>query len=147
MRTHEAGDTGEPGLQTLERVLHVEDDPSIRMVTSVTLTKVGKLQVLSCESGPEALEKAPGFAPQLVLLDVMMPGMDGPATLEALRKSMDLDGVLVLFMTAKVQQNELEYYHSLGARDVIMKPFDPMTLTDQIREQWQAWQEERGQSA
>jgi len=68
-------------VENLVRVLHVGDDPSIRMVTRVTLGKVGKLQVLSCEGAEEALTKAAKFAPQVVLLDVMMPGMDGPATL------------------------------------------------------------------
>lgn len=123
-------------MTTLQRVLHVEDDPSISLVTRVTLEKLGHMQVLSCASGAEALEKAAGFDPQLILLDVMMPGMDGPTTLQALRAQIDLSGVLVLFMTAKVQDAEIAHYRSLGARDVIIKPFDPMTLVPQIQAQW-----------
>lgn len=129
-------------MKTLQRVLHVEDDPSIRMVTSVALEKVGKLQVLSCESGQEALAKAADYDPELLLLDVMMPQMDGPTTLGELRKKLDLSGRLVLFMTAKVQQNELDHYMSIGAHGVIIKPFDPMTLAAQIQQHWSNFQAE-----
>jgi two-component system OmpR family response regulator len=121
---------------TLERVLHVEDDPSIRMVTSLTLEKVGKFRVLSCDGGQEALQKAMDFDPQVLLLDVMIPGMDGPATLLALKQQMDLSKRLVLFMTAKVQQQELAHYHSIGAWAVIEKPFEPMELPGQVRRHW-----------
>lgn len=124
-------------MEALQRVLHVEDDPSIRLVTSLTLEKVGKFTVLSCDSGAQALQQARDFDPQVLLLDVMMPGMDGPATLQALQQQMDLSQRLVLFMTAKVQQQELDFYHSIGAWAVIMKPFEPMTLPEQVRRHWQ----------
>ncbi len=124
-------------MEALQRVLHVEDDPSIRLVTSLTLEKVGKFTVLSCDSGSQALQLARDFDPQVLLLDVMMPGMDGPATLQALQQQMDLSQRLVLFMTAKVQQQELDFYHSIGAWAVIMKPFEPMTLPEQVRRHWQ----------
>lgn len=130
-------------MEILQRVLHVEDDPSIRMVTSVALEKVGKLQVLSCEGGQQALEKAEAYDPQVLLLDVMMPQMDGPTTLGELRKKLDLSRRLVLFMTAKVQQKELDYYLSIGAHGVIIKPFDPMTLAAQIHQHWTNFQAER----
>jgi CheY-like chemotaxis protein len=133
----------EHSMTTLQRVLHVEDDPSIRMVTSVALEKVGKLQVLSCESGQMALEKAHAYDPQVLLLDVMMPEMDGPTTLDGLRKMLDMDGKLVLFMTAKVQQKELDFYLSIGAFGVIIKPFDPMTLAAQIQQHWAQFQATR----
>lgn len=123
--------------QPLQRILHVEDDPSIRLVTSLTLEKVGKFTVLSCDGGPAALQQAAAFDPQVLLLDVMMPGMDGPATLAALQQQLDLSGRLVLFMTAKVQQQEIDHYRSIGAWAVIMKPFDPMTLPDEVRRHWQ----------
>lgn len=123
-------------MTTLQRVLHVEDDPSIRMVTSVALEKVGQLDVLSCESGQQALEQAAAYDPQVLLLDVMMPQMDGPTTLAELRKILDLSQRLVLFMTAKVQQREIDHYLDIGAHGVIIKPFDPMTLAAQIRQHW-----------
>lgn len=131
-------------MTTLQRVLHVEDDPSIRMVTSVALEKVGKLQVLSCDSGQMALEKAEAYDPQVLLLDVMMPQMDGPTTLAELRKKLDLSKRLVLFMTAKVQQKELDHYLTIGAQGVIIKPFDPMTLAAQIQQHWTNFLAETG---
>lgn len=120
--------------------MHVEDDPSIRMVTQVTLEKVGKLTVLSCDGGETALARVRDFDPQIILLDVMMPRMDGPATLVELARIIDLETRLVLFMTAKVQEKEIEYYKSIGATGVIMKPFDPMTLSDQLQEYWTSFQ-------
>ncbi len=127
----------------LKRVLHVEDDPSIRMVAGIALEKVGNLEVLSCESGQMALEKAVAFDPQVLLLDVMMPQMDGPATLKQLREILDVDSKLVLFMTAKVQQKEIDEYLGIGAFGVIIKPFDPMTLARQIQEHWKNFQQSR----
>lgn len=123
-------------MTTLQRVLHVEDDASIRMVTSVALEKVGKLTVLSCDSGEMALQKAAEFDPQVLLLDVMMPQMDGPTTLQHLREKLDVSKRLILFMTAKVQQKELDEYLGIGAFAVIIKPFDPMTLARQIQDHW-----------
>jgi two-component system, OmpR family, response regulator len=66
----------------------------------------------------------------------MMPGMDGPTTLKQLQQQFDLSQVPVVFMTAKVQANEIESYKALGAQDVVVKPFDPMTLSNQIRQIW-----------
>ena len=77
-----------------------------------------------------------GFNPDFILLDVMMPGMDGPATLSKLRALVDIEQVPVAFMTAKVQPQEIEQYRQLGAREVIVKPFDPMTLAAQVRSIW-----------
>lgn len=120
----------------LKRILHVEDDPSIQAVAKVALEVVGGFEVLSCSSGQEALDSVLGFAPDFILLDVMMPGMDGPQTLEKLVTLVNIDVVPVAFMTAKVQPPEVEHYLSLGARDVIIKPFDPMQLASQIRAIW-----------
>ncbi|AVO53511.1 response regulator [Ectopseudomonas mendocina] len=120
----------------LKRILHVEDDPSIQAVAKVALEAVGGFQVLSCASGQEALDQVQGFAPDFILLDVMMPGMDGPRTLELLRQLVDLEQTPVAFMTAKVQPSEVDHYRSLGARDVIIKPFDPMQLASQVRQIW-----------
>jgi two-component system OmpR family response regulator len=127
-------------MNKLQRVLHVEDDASIRLVTSVALEKVGKLHVLSCESGQVALDKVVEFDPQVLLLDVMMPQMDGPTTLRRLREKIDVGARLVLFMTAKVQQKEVEDYIGMGAFGVIIKPFDPMTLARQVEEHWANFQ-------
>jgi two-component system, OmpR family, response regulator len=121
---------------TLQRVLYVEDEPDIQAVARLALEVVGGLTVRTCSSGEQALNEAPGFAPELILLDVMMPGMDGPSTLKALREWPELAAVPVVFMTAKVQPQEVAHYTALGALGVIAKPFDPMTLAEQVRRLW-----------
>jgi len=117
----------------LERVLYVEDDPDIRAVGALALG-LGGIKVKSCASGDEAVAAAATFGPQLILLDVMMPGMDGPATLEALRALDATAATPVVFMTAKVQPTQVAVYRQMGAVEVIPKPFDPMTLAAVIRE-------------
>ncbi|HOD31909.1 MAG TPA: response regulator [Holophaga sp.] len=121
----------------LTRILMVEDDPDIRAVAHLSLTAVGGFTVALCASGEEALAQAEAFAPDLLLLDVMMPGMDGPDTLAALRAKPALAGVPALFMTAKVQPQEVAHYRDLGAADVLPKPFDPMALPGQLRALWE----------
>ncbi|MCH8497855.1 MAG: response regulator [Marinobacter sp.] len=123
-------------MSELTRVLYVEDEPDIREVAKLALEAVGGLTVHVCEGGQQALEQAEAFAPEMILLDVMMPGMDGPSTLKALRELPALAGVPVAFMTAKVQPHEIEHFKSLGAVGVIPKPFDPMTLADTVRSLW-----------
>ena len=120
-------------MTTMERILYVEDEEDIRAVAQLALESVGGFTLKSCASGEEALREAEAFAPDLILLDVMMPGMDGPSTLHALREIPALSEVPVAFMTAKVQPAEIDYFKSLGAREVIAKPFDPMTLAEQVR--------------
>jgi CheY-like chemotaxis protein len=116
--------------------LHVDDDDAIRAITLVALEHVGGFTLQSCSSGAEALQCAERFAPQMILLDVMMPELDGPTTLELLKQETDLGKVLVVFMTAKVQEQEIARYRALGACDVIIKPFDPMTLSERLHRIW-----------
>lgn len=120
----------------LSRILHVEDDPSIQAVAKIALEAVGGFRVLSCSCGQDALDQVQGFAPDFILLDVMMPGMDGPQTLAKIAQLVDIGQIPVVFMTAKVQPAEIEHYRGLGARDVIIKPFDPMQLAAQVRQIW-----------
>jgi two-component system, OmpR family, response regulator len=120
----------------LQRVLYVEDDADIRTIATLALETVGGLQLHACAGGQAALEVAPQFAPDLLLLDVMMPGMDGPTTLQRLRELPGTARTPVVFMTAKVQASEVAHYRSLGAIGVITKPFDPMTLAAQVRALW-----------
>ena len=120
----------------LQRIMHVEDDPSIQQVAKIALEAVGGFTVHTCSSGQQALDDYQAFAPQLILMDVMMPGMDGPTTLQQLQQKYDLSGIPTVFMTAKVQSNEVASYKALGAVDVVVKPFDPMTLSNQIRQIW-----------
>ena len=120
----------------LTRVLYVEDDADIRTIATMALEMVGGLTINACSSGVEALAVAGNFKPDLLLLDVMMPEMDGPSTLSGLRNLEQTAVTPVIFMTAKVQTTEMAYYLSLGALGVIAKPFDPMTLPDQLRQMW-----------
>ena len=120
----------------LNRILYVEDEPDIRMVAQMALQAVGGFTVIACASGQEALDAAPGAAADLLLLDVMMPGMDGPTTLKGLRELPATASTPVIFMTAKVQAAEVAVYKGLGALEVIPKPFDPMELSTQIQRIW-----------
>lgn len=120
----------------LRKILYVEDEPDIREVARIALQIVGGFEVMVCASGEECLEAAPAFEPDMIILDVMMPGMDGPDTLQKLRSMPELADTPVIFMTAKVQSHELDAYHRAGVRAVIAKPFDPMTLSDRLRDLW-----------
>jgi two-component system OmpR family response regulator len=120
----------------LERILCVEDEPDIQAIARLALEQVGGFTVEVCGSGQDALELAATFEPDLILLDVMMPDLDGPSTLQALRQRTETAATPVIFMTAKVQPHEVAQYKEMGALDVIAKPFDPMTLPDQIRKAW-----------
>lgn len=122
--------------QELTRILYVEDDPDIQAIAMMVLETIHGFVMESCSSGAEALAKAVIFAPDLILLDVMMPGMDGPETLKGLRTFPELAATPVVFMTAKVQPQEVEGYLNLGAVGVIAKPFDPMTLAQELRAIW-----------
>ncbi|UCG19533.1 MAG: response regulator [Thiotrichales bacterium] len=123
-------------MNELQRILYIEDEADIRAVALLALEVVGGFTVKACASGQEALAEAEAFAPDLILSDVMMPEMDGPTTIKALRSLSSLTQTPVIFMTAKVQTDEIEHFKSLGVKDVIAKPFDPMTLADQIRRIW-----------
>lgn len=115
------------------RVLHVDDEPDIRAVVEISLGLDPNFSVRGCASGNEALDAAADWSPNLILLDVMMPGMDGPATLKRLRQNPNTAAIPVVFMTARAQPRELEQFVSLGAEGVIAKPFDPMTLAASVR--------------
>lgn len=123
-------------MKELNRILYVEDEPDIRVIAEIALEVVGNFTLTSCASGKEALQCAERARPDLLLLDMMMPEMDGLSTLEALRALPATAATPVIFMTAKVQAAEIERYKSMGALDVIAKPFDPMTLADQVRSIW-----------
>ena len=120
----------------LQRILFVEDEPDIQRVAEVALKAVGGFTLEICSSGEVALEVAVSFKPDLLLLDVMMPGMNGPETLEALRKFPELANTPAIFMTAKVQPDKVAELKSYGVLDVIAKPFAAMALAEQIRDIW-----------
>ncbi len=120
----------------LGHVLYVDDEPDIREIASLALSGVGGLRVTLCSSGSEALAQIPQARPDMVLLDVMMPLMDGPAVLMKLREDPATSDIPVVFLTAKAQAAEMQSYLRLGALGVIAKPFDPLALTDQLKALW-----------
>ena len=123
----------------LSRIMMVEDEADIQVVARLALEALGGFTVEVCSSGDEALRKAPVFAPDLILLDVMMPGMDGPATLLSLRAMEAMSNTPIVFMTAKAQPREVAEYKRLGALDIIPKPFDPMALATTITTIWNGY--------
>ena len=124
-------------MTVLQRILHVEDEPDIQTIVKIALGEMGGFDLLMCSSGEEALAEAEKFSPDLILLDVMMPGMNGPDTLQALRNIPQFINTPAMFMTAKVQTSEIEELMRLGVLDVISKPFNPVTLADDIRGIWE----------
>ena len=123
-----------PGLKT---ILYVDDEPDIREIVEMSLGVVGNLAVHTCESGEPALRLAPQLLPDLVLLDVMMPEMDGPTTLKRMRENPALARIPVVFITAKALPQEVARFRELGAAAVIAKPFDPMKLPQQVVAIWE----------
>ncbi len=122
--------------KVLQSILYVEDEPDIQRIVKLALEAVAGMRIVACSSGSEAIARA-GEAPvDLILLDVMMPQMDGPTTLRRLREIPALKNTPAIFMTAKAHPTEIAHFKSLGALDVIAKPFDPMTLADTLRGIW-----------
>ncbi len=121
---------------SLNHILVVEDDPDIRSIVQMSLEAIGGYTVATAGNGREALEAIDAFTPDLVLLDVMMPEMDGPSTLQALRQLPAFMETPVIFITAKAQLHELDHYRTLGIAEVIQKPFDPVSLPTQVHDIW-----------
>lgn len=120
----------------LQKILYVDDEEILHKMTRLTLERMGGYQVEIASSGAEALAKAPDFGPDLILLDVMMPEMDGPTTLGRLRAQPATAPVPVVFITAKAQAHEIERFRALGAADVLTKPFEPKQLCADVRAIW-----------
>ena len=118
---------------SFHRILIVDDEPDVRFVARMALEHGGNVKVTECSSGREALQVAADLQPDVILLDVMMPEMDGPATFEALRASETTRGIPVIIMSAKIQPHERRRYEDMGVDGVIPKPFDPMALLDEVR--------------
>ncbi|MDH5263967.1 MAG: response regulator [Betaproteobacteria bacterium] len=117
-----------------KRILHVDDQIDIRGIVKLALGKIGGFSVCSCASGDEALAAAPGFDPEVLLIDMNMPGMDGMTLLGRLRAA----GIQApaIFFTALLNANDLERYKAAGAIGTLPKPFDPLKLGRQITQMW-----------
>lgn len=125
----------EPGERDvpIAKVLMIDDEPDIRQIGRMSLKGVGKWQVVLASSGAEGIEAAVREHPDLILLDVMMPGLGGPETLAQLQGNEATRNIPVIFMTARAREQDVQQYLSIGAIGVITKPFDPMTLPQNIR--------------
>ena len=115
------------------RILLVDDEDDIRMIAEISLRDVGGFETMTAESGAEGIATAIAEQPDLILLDMMMPHMDGMQTLERLRGEERTRKIPVIFMTARAQRTELETYVAAGAVGVVTKPFDPMQLANDVR--------------
>ena len=122
--------------QPLNRVCYVEDDQDIQRIVRLSLEKVGKMTVEVVSDPMEAIARISAFKPQLVMLDWMMPGMDGPALFKKMREVPETKDLPVVFITAKASQRELEELRAMGALGTISKPFSPKDLPDQLRALW-----------
>ena len=115
------------------KVLVVDDEDDIRRIATLSLVGVGGMEVAEANGGPEGIRRAREDRPDVILLDMMMPGMDGLATFRALRGDPETSGIPVVFLTAKAMTSEVARLKDLGARGVLIKPFDPMTLPVLLR--------------
>lgn len=117
----------------MTRILYVDDEADLREIAAMSLELDPEFEVRTVASGAEALEQARQWQPSLILLDVMMPGMDGPATLAALQADPATATIPVAFITAKTHPRHVTNLKALGARTVLAKPFDPMSLAGTVR--------------
>ena len=115
------------------KALIVDDEEDVRFVARMSLGRVGGMEVIEASSGEEAVARARRERPDFILLDMMMPGMDGAATFRALRGTSETAAIPVVFLTAKAMKSEVQRLRDLGAKGVVLKPFDPMTLAAEIR--------------
>jgi two-component system OmpR family response regulator len=122
----------------LRDILYVDDEPDIREIVQMALGLVPTLSVSTADSGMRALQSMQASKPDLVLLDVMMPNMDGPTTLQQMRSQPELHAIPVIFMTAKAMPQEVARFRALGAAAVIAKPFDPMLLAEHVLTIWES---------
>ena len=120
----------------LERICYVEDDEDIQRIVRMSLERVGKMKVEIVGDPLVAIDAIVGFKPDLVMLDWMMPGMDGPTLFKQMQENPQTKDLPVVFMTAKATPTELEELRALGALGAISKPFSPKDLPEQLRALW-----------
>jgi DNA-binding response OmpR family regulator len=124
--------------QPLTRICYVEDDEDIQRIVRMSLEKIGKMTVEVVSDPMVAIERITAFKPDLVMLDWMMPGMDGPTLYRKMLETDSVKALPVVFITAKASTRELDELRKLGAAGTISKPFSPRDLPDQLRAIWSA---------
>ncbi|MBI5273793.1 MAG: response regulator [Chlamydiales bacterium] len=127
-------------LKPLRKILVVDDDPDILIICRYSLEMNPQYVVKSVSSGEQAVKEATEFQPDLILLDILMPIMDGPATVQALRKIPETMKTPIVFFTASVITNRQEQFLKMGVVDIIVKPFDPLILSSQLQVIWERYQ-------
>lgn len=127
-------------MSQLRKILYIEDQPDIQIIADYALNTISHYDLKLCSSGEQALAEIDAFKPNLILLDVMMPGMDGPQTLQAIRQQTDCKTTPAVFITAKLLPDEVDALLLQGAVDVLGKPFNPLTLGEQIQAIWDSLQ-------
>lgn len=122
--------------KVLNKIAYVEDELDVQKIVKLSLEKVGKFNTRIYSNGPEALEDLPIYMPDLILLDVLLPEMDGIEIFSKIREMQEMKSIPIVFMTAKSKESEQKQLLSLGALDVVMKPINPMELPNQLRSIW-----------
>lgn len=115
------------------KVLIIDDEEDVRRIAYLSLVNVGQMEVEQASSGAEGIEKAASFQPDAILLDVMMPAMDGPSTLAQLKEARETASIPVIFVTARAMHAEVETFKQLGATAVLTKPFNALTLPEDLK--------------
>jgi CheY-like chemotaxis protein len=116
------------------KILIIDDEADIRLISKMSLSRIGGMEVIEADNGPDGVRRAEAERPDAILLDVMMPLMDGPTTLAALRKNAATADIPVIFLTAKVMDSEISRLRAMGVAGVLPKPFDPLALPGQVQE-------------
>ena len=127
----------------LKRILHADDDPDIREIVQMSLDFFGDFELLQFPDGASAFEAFAQFKPQLLLLDYMMPGMTGPELWQNISQESGYERIPAIFLTAKAESSVSEVLMLKGAAAVILKPFSPDTLAEQITSVWESWNARR----
>jgi CheY-like chemotaxis protein len=123
-------------MKQLKKILYAEDEPDVQTVVELTVQTMSDYEIKVCDNGKRLLECVEEYNPDLILLDVMMPEMDGPTTFKNLQENIKTKAIPVVFMTAKAQIHEIEIFKETGIWGVITKPFDPMNLCNEIAKIW-----------
>ena len=120
----------------LKKILYAEDEPDVQTIVELTIQTMSDYEIKICNNGKKLLECVEDYKPDLILLDVMMPEMDGPTTFKNLLDNENTKKIPVIFVTAKAQVHEVEKFKEIGSLGVITKPFTLMNLCDEIQEIW-----------
>lgn len=124
-------------MKKLKKILYAEDEPDVQIIVEMIIQSMSDYEIKICSNGRELLECVENYDPDLILLDVMMPEMDGPTTFKNLQLNEKTKKIPIIFMTAKAQTHEVKLFKETGVIGVITKPFDPVMLCSNITEIWE----------